>query len=491
MKKPDLSTFRSKTSVIRLWTIISALLVICFISGSWIFISLTARKQAGPATNNSISRQDTTDDVYTAYKDTVYKLSRKDGSPLWKVALKQAYKPNRIIGSYLQLKVTENVVYVALEYGVYALKASSGEEIWHYAPTITSAELAQDHGRIGQMFVDKSMIYLELTYGQVVGIDRSNGSLQWNNLSFPNGGDFSASDDTLYVSEFSSVAQVPILHAIDGRTGKERWQLKRQLLNTSLSFTFVSGGIVYSGGNPLYALDARTGKELWEKRLPQSGPYFTSLQLQKGVIYANTGTAIAFSSGQNFPLDAFRVYALDAQTGKQLWESQAGYALRNELIDGGQSVLLETVAPQAYKLQALDARTGTQRWQIASGDLACANGDACQPWISVANNSLYVLSDKQPYTLQVFDTHTGKPLQQLPLAIPAKQDLNLSVPGNNVLYIRASMHEGDPYSSGSNTSFTHYFVYAISLENGATDWKYDIGSLLDVQVPITELLLAP
>jgi len=62
---------------------------------------------------------------------------------------------------------------------------------------------------------------------------------------------------------------------------------------------------------------------------------------------------------------------------------------------------------------------------------------------------------------------------------------------NDVLYARSSVHEGDAYSSGSRTSFTHYFLYAIRLANGATNWKYDIGSLLDVQVPITELLLAP
>jgi len=144
-----------------------------------------------------------------------------------------------------------------------------------------------------------------------------------------------------------------------------------------------------------------------------------------------------------------------------------------------------------YSLQALDAKTGTLRWQISLGVLACDIPGPCSPQIEASNSHLYVLARKHPYMLQVFDAHTGKQLGQHPISIPVKESLDLSVLSNDVLYVRTSMHEGDPYSSGSSTSFTHYFVYAIRLANGATNWKYDTGSLLDVQVPITQLLLAP
>ncbi len=161
------------------------------------------------------------------------------------------------------------------------------------------------------------------------------------------------------------------------------------------------------------------------------------------------------------------------------------------MIDGGKSILVETVVQEEYSLQALDAKTGTLRWQISLGVLACNIPGPCSPQIGASESHLYVLTCKQPYTLQVFDAHTGKPMGQHPIAIPVKEGLDLSVLSNDVLYVRSSVHEGDPYSSGSSTSFTHYFIYAIRLANGATNWKYDIGSLLDVQVPITELLLAP
>jgi outer membrane protein assembly factor BamB len=320
-------------------------------------------------------------------------------------------------------------------------------------------------------------MYLQLARGDMAALDLRDGSLKWSHLSFPNGGSFSPSDDTLYASEFS-IKGVPILHAIDGITGKERWHFERQLINTSISPTFIFDGIVYSSGNPLYALDARTGKQLWAQRLPDGPVYFGDLQLRNGVLYVNTGAAIALPGGREITLDYFHVFAFDPQTGKQLSESKPGYRFRDEVIDGGKSILVETVVQKEYSLQAFDAKTGTQRWQVSLGVLACDIPGPCSPQIEASESHLYVLTRKRPYTLQVFDAHTGKPLRQHPLATPVKEGLDLSALSNDVLYVGSSIHEGDPYSSGSSTSFTHYFIYAIRLANGATNWKYDIGSLL-------------
>jgi len=490
MEKQDLPASQRKASGVRQWRIVAALLMVSFVIGSWVVVSQLAHRQPSPARGRTTVPDETPEDVYTAYNDVVYKLSGRDGSVIWKFPLKQAYKPDRIIGSYLQLNVVNDVVYAAIEYGVYALRGSSGKVLWHYSPQLTPAELAQDRGRIGEMFIDKSLMYLELTRGDMVALDLRDGSLKWSNLSFPNGGFFSPADDTLYASEFSGKG-VPILHAIDGMTGKERWHFERQLINISLSPTFIFDGIVYSSGNPLYALDARTGKKLWEQRLPAGPVYFDDLQLRNGVLYVNTGAVIALPGGEAIPLDYYRVFAFDAQTGKQLWESKPGYRFRDEVIDGGKSILVETVVQKEYSLQALDAKTGTQRWQISLGVLACDIPGPCSPQIAASESHLYVLTRERPYMLRVFDAHTGKSMEQHPIAIPVKEGLDLSVLSNDVLYVRTTVHEGDPYSSGSSTSFTHYFIYAIRLANAATNWKYDIGSLLDVQVPITPLLLAP
>src|SRR5215472_7743539 len=413
MEKQNFPTSQRKAPFVRTRSIVVALLMVSFVIRSWVVVSQMAHKQPSPAGRRVVMPNETQEDMYTAYKDVVYKLSGHDGSVLWKFALKQAYKPDRIIGSYLQLNVVSDVVYVALEYGIYALHASDGKELWHYSPQLTPAELVQDRGRIAEMFIDKSLMYLQLTRGDMAALDLRDGSLQWSHLSFPNGGSFSPADDTLYASEFSGKG-VPILHAIDGMTGKERWHFERQLINISLSPTFIFDGIVYSSGNPLYALDARTGKQLWEQHLPVGPVYFDDVHLHNGVLYVNTGAVIAQVGGQAIPLDYFRVFAFDPKTGKQLWESKAGYRLRGEVLDGGKSVLVETVVQKAYSLQALDAQSGTLRWQIALGALACDIPGPCSPQIGAFDNRLYVLTQKRPYTLQVFDAQTGKPVGHYP-----------------------------------------------------------------------------
>ena len=129
-------------------SIFAALLLASFVIGSWAVVSQMARQQPSKADGGAAVPNETPKDVYTAYKDVVYKVSGRAGSVIWKFALKQAYKPDRMIGSYVQLHVVNDVVYAAIEYGVYALRGSSGKEIWHYAPKLTPAELAQDRGRI-------------------------------------------------------------------------------------------------------------------------------------------------------------------------------------------------------------------------------------------------------------------------------------------------------------------------------------------------------
>jgi outer membrane protein assembly factor BamB len=142
-----------------------------------------------------------------------------------------------------------------------------------------------------------------------------------------------------------------------------------------------------------------------------------------GVLYVNTAAAIALAGGQAIPLDYFHVFAFDAQTGKQLWESKPGFSFRDEVIDGGKSILVETVVQKEYSLQALDAKTGALRWQIALGVLACDIPGPGSPQIGASESHLYVLTRKRPYTLQVFDAQTGKALGHHPIAIPVKEGL--------------------------------------------------------------------
>src|SRR5258708_13806279 len=145
------------------------------------------------AARNQTVPQEMSKDVYIGDKDGVYKQRGSDGSVIWQHPIKQGYKADRLIGSYMQVEVVNDVVYAAIEYGIYALRGSDGKEIWHYRPTLTPAELAQDLGRIVEIFIDKSLMYVNYTRADVAALDLRNGSQKSGHLKFPNRGSFSVS----------------------------------------------------------------------------------------------------------------------------------------------------------------------------------------------------------------------------------------------------------------------------------------------------------
>src|SRR5260370_11199730 len=222
-------------NVLKMGTAIPAIIIGGLLTGSWIVASQSANKRPPTDRTAALTQtvpQEIAKDVYIGYKDVVYKLSGRDGSVIWQHPLKQAYQPDRLIGSYMQVEVVDDVVYAAVEYGISALRGSDGKEIWHYRPTLTPAALPQELGLIVEIFIEKRLIYVNYTRAAVAALDLRNGSQEWSHLTFPNGGSFSVSNDTLYVSE-SSTKGVPRLHAIDGATGTERWHFEPGMCGNS------------------------------------------------------------------------------------------------------------------------------------------------------------------------------------------------------------------------------------------------------------------
>jgi outer membrane protein assembly factor BamB len=117
-KKDREGLFHRKASFVRPWSIVAALLIVSLIIGSWVVVSQMARKQPSEAAGRAAVPNETPRDVYTAYKDVVYKLSGRDGSVIWKFALKQAYKP----GSSTSFT----------HYFIYAIRLANGATNWKY-----------------------------------------------------------------------------------------------------------------------------------------------------------------------------------------------------------------------------------------------------------------------------------------------------------------------------------------------------------------------
>jgi quinohemoprotein ethanol dehydrogenase len=140
-------------------------------------------------------------------------------------------------------------------------------------------------------------------------------------------------------------------------------------------------GVLYATGtwSNVFAIDARTGKEKWrwEPQLPTTGgPRLCCGPVNRGVAVENGKVFVGL-------LDA-RLVALDAQTGKPVWDVQTSIDLKESYsITGAPRVVKGKViignggaenAVRGY-VSAYDANTGTLAWRFFT-----VPGDPAQPF---------------------------------------------------------------------------------------------------------------
>ncbi len=177
-------------------------------------------------------------------------------------------------------------------------------------------------------------------------------------------------------------------YCIDSKTGKELWRFTTGddvMLNRP---TLVHNGRVYfpSFDNYLYCLDIETGKEIWRFRTGKYGnsgpPHLYRNRLyhasRDGIVYALTldGKEVwRFKAGDTmvkvlaydgivyFGSEDHNFYALDAETGKELWKFRTGGDVYDEAKIFGNLVCFGSWDCNYY---ALDRFTGKEVWRFQS-----------------------------------------------------------------------------------------------------------------------------
>lgn len=119
--------------------------------------------------------------------------------------------------------------------------------------------------------------------------------------------------------------------------------------------TLVGRNVVFSSNDgAVIALDAATGRRAWGFRYPRSKKADTSRT-------ADPNPAVA-AAGRVFvaPVDAERVYALDAETGQLLWES--GPTEGAQILGVAAGKVIVTVAGPVRGIRGLNVATGSYRY---------------------------------------------------------------------------------------------------------------------------------
>ena len=278
--------------------------------------------------------------VYISAEGYLYALDATTGEELWRAEAGNDFSTPAVVGE---------TVYVAGGYDdyLYALDSRTGQQRWRFkiSGTGTSAAVLGD------------VVYIASQDDHLYALDADTGQERWRWRAADG---FTSSpvvvEDTVYVFSGSYSAEENQGHvfALDAATGEERWRFK--VNDAMASELAVVGGVVYIGASEeyVYALGADTGREIWRSKV--GSVTLSSPAVQDGTVY------IGNMSGQ--------VHALDAATGETRWRFSTGFWVMSSpaVVDG--VVYIGSFDKYVY---ALDAATGAERWRLETGDAVASS----------------------------------------------------------------------------------------------------------------------
>ncbi len=249
--------------------------------------------------------------------ERLYAFDSMTGATRWEFSIQDPSKPFAIFSDPV---VDGGIVYVGCTRNAFfALDGATGKVKWRFdasgwisAPAIANGILYFGGRRIGGH--DQTYIY---AVDQTTGKEKWRAPMSQSGLKDSPGG----LQDTTAVADgmvFASTWDDGLL-ALDAATGQKKWQYAAG--STILDAPAVAYGTVYVTNNgSLIALDETTGQEKWSvgdgnRDFTTTAPFIAG----QVVYFTSTGfTGLPFLFVAQ-PDKGGYIYAVDAQTGKQLW----------------------------------------------------------------------------------------------------------------------------------------------------------------------------
>ncbi|WLD93271.1 carboxypeptidase regulatory-like domain-containing protein [Alkalihalobacillus sp. AL-G] len=283
----------------------------------------------------------------------------------------------------------QTVVLVTDRGWIVSLDSESGKERW-------SIRLG-DTNRSSPTIED-GVVYLSGgADGRIYALDLDNGSILWNYET----GTYTVYesplylDGTLYVS--SGLDENAKVTALNAATGDELWSVP---LGAPTFFGPSAGdGKLFIGSydnQTLRALNLSDGSEVWSKQLTDEGIAARPVY-KDGKLYA---------IGTNFDSGGGTLYALDANTGEELWRAEGIGDTQAASPIVYEDLVIMSSASQPV-LRAFDKETGEEKWNNRAVGTILNNGSV------TANGILFVTGTNG--TLYALDVYTGNSLKEFTL----------------------------------------------------------------------------
>ncbi|MGM0875162.1 MAG: PQQ-binding-like beta-propeller repeat protein [Bacillota bacterium] len=238
------------------------------------------------------------------------------------------------------------------------------------------------------------------------------------------------------------------IYAMNAQSGDIIWQKtvgKDEVQRAWMYYSpTVADGVVYQAystgsGGKMMALDAKTGKELWNAKLAGNWIVESTPVVQDGKVYVGS--------------DGGWVISLDASTGKELWRKKpaGGWMHSMPAIADGKLYL----GYGGGILVALDTSTGNELWRYKSPDSSYIHGGATGSSPAVADGLVYM--GFPDGNVAAFDASTG--------TLKWKYRTNGGI-------ISSAAISGETVFIGSNDGN----LYAFDRLTGQPLWQHEIGA---------------
>jgi outer membrane protein assembly factor BamB len=241
---------------------------------------------------------------------------------------------------------------------LYRLDAVTGEQRWRVRVAATPIERVQIgdqnsryDNRASAVTLTDGTLYVGTHDGHLLAIDSARGSQLW---------DFAA-NDTVSTTPLVVAGKVYFgsfdgkVYALDATSGSSIWRYETGAPVTSSPAKYQDQVIIGSRSYDLLALDGASGKRVWTKY------YWFSWVESPATIRG--GLAYIGSS------DAAKVFALDARSGRKVWEVDVGGsawaqpAVSESRVYIGTVGVLNYLVPHHATVLALDRKTGRPAWR--------------------------------------------------------------------------------------------------------------------------------